>query len=64
MPVVRKIKSEEFFREVAGEGMAYLIDNEIDDALLAVDVTDTYYAVIKFIKWYNNEKATTPATAD
>lgn len=53
MGVVEKIKSDEFFEPIAADGVAYVMDLAIDEALATAKIERVYSAVIEFIIWYN-----------
>ena len=56
MPVIVKIKSEELYKSVAGDGMYYVLDLFIDEALNEkCDIEKVWTAVVKFCDWYNSK---------
>ncbi len=56
MPVIVKIKSEELCITVSGDGMYYVLDLFIDEALNEYcDIQKVWTTVVKFCDWYNSK---------
>lgn len=56
MKVVEKIFSEECIKPLAGNGMYYLLELNIEEALKKAKIQAVYNACLEFIKWYNVNK--------
>ena len=56
MAVVEKIFSEECIKPFAGNGMYYVLELEIEEALKKAKIEPVYNACVEFIKWYNEQK--------
>lgn len=57
MQVVEKIFSEECIKPLAGNGMYYVLEINIEEALKTAKIKLVYNACVEFVTWYNENSA-------